>query len=198
MRNRSRNRISGFAVTLFLLALLFTLGTTIPAQAADVTLTADEQQMASLLNKARANCGLAPLTVDPTLSGLARIKAQDMVSNNYFSHNSPTYGTPYDMLKAAGVQYECAGENLAKAASVSKAFNALQNYSGFRSNIQNKNYDKVGVGVIPKGSYKIVVIIYTGGQTVSQPAPEPQPQPEPPPHPPPEPPPPPPPPTPNQ
>ena len=104
-------------IILFLVAIFLTASTgaafPAPAEAAGVPLTANEQQMAKLINQARSEAGLSPLVVDSTLSGLARIKAQDMASNGYLSHKSPTYGSLNDMLKAAGVS--CAAENLAKA-----------------------------------------------------------------------------------
>ena len=106
-------------IILFLVAIFLTASTgaafPAPAEAAGVPLTANEQQMAKLINQARSEAGLSPLVVDSTLSGLARIKAQDMASNGYLSHKSPTYGSLNDMLKAAGVSCYSAAENLAKA-----------------------------------------------------------------------------------
>lgn len=179
----------GFVAALCLFAFLLTCGavTPTPAAAASLPLSADEQQMVDLVNQARTSAGLAPLAVDPVLSGLARIKARDMASNGYFSHTSPTYGSPFDMMKAAGLQYRYAGENLAKAPSVSSAFRALLYSSGHRSNILSRNYDRIGVGVITSGHYKIVVQMFTGGQKAVAPAPQPQPDPQPQPQPQPEP-----------
>lgn len=184
MQNRSRSLLLGFAATLFLFAFFLSLGIAAPVSAATagVPLNADENQMVGLVNQARINAGLQPLTVDPTLSGLARIKAQDIASNGYFSHYSPTYGSPFDMMKKAGVQYRYAGENIAKASTVSSAFQALMSSSGHRSNMLSQNYDRIGVGVVTKGSSKIIVQMFTGGQTIapapqSQPQPQPQPQP---------------------
>ena len=81
-------------IILFLVAIFLTASTgaafPAPAEAAGVPLTANEQQMAKLINQARSEAGLSPLVVDSTLSGLARIKAQDMASNGYLSHKSPT------------------------------------------------------------------------------------------------------------
>ena len=61
------------------------------------TLTADEQETFNLINKQRTNNGLQALKIDNEVQTIARVKAQDMVNNNYFSHNSPTYGTPFKM-----------------------------------------------------------------------------------------------------
>ncbi len=116
-------------------------------------LTADEQKMVNLINQERAKAGLAPLTVDLRLVELARMKSQDMITNNYFSHTSPTYGDPFQMMTKAGVSYRTAGENLAGARTVDQAHSALMNSAGHRQNILNPNYNKVGVGIATGGPY---------------------------------------------
>lgn len=71
-------------------------------------LTQNEQEVFNLINQQRANNGLNPLRVDPEVQNVARIKAQDMVDNSYFSHTSPTYGSPFQMLDRFGVSYRTA------------------------------------------------------------------------------------------
>ena len=71
--------------------------------------------------------GLQALIVDDELQNIARIKAQDMVDNNYFSHTSPTYGSPFDMMKNFGISYKTAGENIAGNSTNSGAVNAWMN-----------------------------------------------------------------------
>lgn len=116
-------------------------------------LTADEQRMINLVNQARVNAGLAPLTVDMRLVDLARKKSQDMVANNYFSHTSPTYGDPFTMMTNAGISYRTAGENLAGAPTVDQAHSALMNSAGHRQNILNPNFNRIGVGIATGGPY---------------------------------------------
>lgn len=116
-------------------------------------LTADEQRMVDLINQERAKAGLAPLTVDLRLVDLARKKSQDMITNNYFSHTSPTYGDPFKMMTAAGISYRTAGENLAGARTVDQAHSALMNSAGHRQNILSPSYNKVGVGIATGGPY---------------------------------------------
>jgi uncharacterized YkwD family protein len=119
--------------------------------------------MFDLVNQERSKSGLKPLQIDMSLVKLARMKAQDMIDNNYFSHTSPTYGSPFDMMKAAGVQYRYAGENLAGAPTVDAAHTNLMNSSGHRANILNSNYTKVGIGVVSGGPYgKMFVQMFTG------------------------------------
>lgn len=116
-------------------------------------LTADEQEMLDLVNQERTSRGLAALVADPDLVRVARLKAQDMIDNGYFSHTSPTYGSPFDMMKAEGIKYGYAGENLAGASSVESAHQNLMNSSGHRANILNTNFKKVGIGVVNGGPY---------------------------------------------
>ncbi|MDI3548687.1 MAG: hypothetical protein PWR10_2339 [Halanaerobiales bacterium] len=112
-----------------------------------------EQQMLSMINKERTSRGLEPLQMDPRLVNLARKKSQDMIDNNYFGHNSPTYGSPFKMLNDAGIKYRTAGENLAGNSSVSGAHRALMNSSGHRRNILNPKFTKVGIGIKKGGPY---------------------------------------------
>lgn len=105
------------------------------------------QQMLQMVNQARQQHGLNPLILDPQVTQVAQIKSEEMVQRNYFSHNSPTYGSPANMLKTFGVKYTRSGENLAKAASVTNAFNNLMNSDGHRRNILNPSYTHIGLGV---------------------------------------------------
>ena len=91
------------------------------------SLTADELETFNLINQERNKNGLASLKIDSEVQRVARIKAQDLVNNNYFAHESPTYGTPFNMLKNFGVSYKSAGENLAGNSSNSGAVNAWMN-----------------------------------------------------------------------
>lgn len=127
---------------------------TIPAA---TSISAEEQNMIDQINQERANAGLAPLKVDLRLVGVAQTKANDMKTNGYFSHTSPTYGSPYDMMKMAGVQYYSAGENIARNISVDAAMAAFMSSSGHKANILNSGYTHVGVGIVysSSGSYYV-------------------------------------------
>ncbi|MCS5696829.1 CAP domain-containing protein [Desulfofundulus thermocisternus] len=126
-------------------------------------LTVDEQQMIQLINQERARYGLAPLKVNMELVKVARLKARDMVEKGYFSHNSPTYGSPFEMMSQFGITYRYAGENLAGAPTVEMAHNNLMNSPGHRANILNANYKEIGIGVVSSPLYgKIFVQMFTG------------------------------------
>ena len=79
---------------------------------AELDVSKEEQELLNLINKARADAGLEPLKFDKELMKVARLKAKDMVDNNYFSHQSPTYGSPFDMMRQFDVEFKTAGENI--------------------------------------------------------------------------------------
>ena len=116
-----------------------------------------------LINKQRINNGLQSLKVDEEVQKVARIKAQDMVDSNYFSHNSPTYGSPFDMLKNFKVSYNTAGENIAGNSSNSAAVDAWMNSSGHKANILNSSFNYTGIGVVSSPKYgKVYVQMFIG------------------------------------
>lgn len=127
------------------------------------SLSSDEKEVFDLINKQRTNNGLTALKMDSETLNVARIKAQDMVDNNYFSHDSPTYGSPFNMLNSFKVTYKTAGENIAGNSSNSGAVNAWMNSSGHKANILNKSFNYTGIGVVKSPKYgKIYVQIFLG------------------------------------
>jgi uncharacterized YkwD family protein len=114
-------------------------------------LSADEQRMVSLVNQERNKQGLKPLTADLELSRVARIKSKDMIDQDYFSHQSPTYGSPFEMMKKFGIAYRTAGENIACNQSVEAAHKALMDSPGHRENILKQEYTHVGIGIVNGG-----------------------------------------------
>ncbi|MNN13725.1 Cysteine-rich secretory protein family protein [compost metagenome] len=102
--------------------------------------------MVDLVNQERSKAGLKPLKSDAALTNVAMIKAKDMYNNNYFDHNSPTLGSPFDLMKSKGIQYRTAGENIAKGQRTpEEVMNAWMNSEGHRQNIMNANYTSIGV-----------------------------------------------------
>lgn len=126
-------------------------------------LTADELEVFNLINEQRTKNGLSALKIDSEVQNVARIKAKDMVNNNYFSHTSPTYGSPFDMLNSFKVSYKTAGENIAGNSSNSAAVTAWMNSSGHKANILNSSFNYTGVGVVNGSKYgKIYVQMFIG------------------------------------
>lgn len=129
----------------------------------NTTMTADEKEVFDLINKQRTQNGLSALKLDTETLRVARIKAQDMVDNNYFSHNSPTYGTPFQMLNSFKISYKTAGENIAGNSSNSAAVTAWMNSSGHKANILNSSFNYTGIGVVKGSKYgKIYVQLFLG------------------------------------
>ncbi|KXG77684.1 CAP domain-containing protein [Thermotalea metallivorans] len=116
-------------------------------------------EMLELINAERAKAGVAPLQLHKELTAVAQEKSEDMVRNNYFSHTSPTYGSPFDMMKKFGINYAAAGENIAINSSIQKAHIAFMNSDGHRKNILNPNFTHIGIGIAKDptnyNSYKI-------------------------------------------
>lgn len=113
-----------------------------------------EQEVVRLTNVERENQGLAPLQIDEEVSKVARIKSEDMRDQNYFSHQSPTYGSPFDMLSSYDVSYRSAGENIAAGQQTpEQVVQGWMNSQGHRENIMNSGYTHIGVGHVEGGSY---------------------------------------------
>ena len=127
--------------------------------------SAEAEAVLKLVNEERAKAGLKPLKMSEELRSIANLKARDMADNNYFDHNSPTYGSPFQMLQDFGVHYSAAGENIAAGQRTpEEVMNSWLNSSGHRANILNKNFDTLGVGVYHGGKYGIYwVQTFTGG-----------------------------------
>ncbi|WP_276211116.1 CAP domain-containing protein [Heyndrickxia coagulans] len=123
------------------------------SQAAN-TLNAYEKQVVTLVNEERAKNGLGALKIDTALSKMARVKSNDMATHQYFDHTSPTYGSPFDMMKQFGISYQYAGENIAMGQQTpQEVMNAWMNSEGHRANILNKNFTHIGVGYVENGHY---------------------------------------------
>ncbi len=120
----------------------------------DASVLSYEAEVVRLVNEERTARGLNPLTVDWQLSRVARYKSQDMQDNNYFSHTSPVYGSPFQMIKSFGISYRSAGENIAKGYKTPQAVvNGWMTSSGHRANILNASFTKIGVGYVADGNY---------------------------------------------
>lgn len=121
---------------------------------ADSAVAAFEAEVIRLVNEIRRQNGLSALTANWELSRVARYKSQDMLDNRYFSHTSPTYGSPFQMIKAFGLSYRTAGENIAKGYDAPKAVvDGWMASSGHRANILNPSYTQIGVGYVAQGHY---------------------------------------------
>jgi uncharacterized YkwD family protein len=125
-----------------------------PTTQAPVGISQMAQQVIDLTNNERKKNGLPSLKADGSLSKVAQTKSNDMETKHYFSHTSPTYGSPFDMMRDFGVTYKSAGENIAMGQPTAQAVvNAWMNSEGHRKNILSANYTNIGVGFTSKGNY---------------------------------------------
>ena len=107
-----------------------------------------QKEVVRLVNVERQKQGLGKLSLNAKLSNVATLKSQDMINKNYFDHTSPTYGSPFDMMKQFNISYKTAGENIAKGQNTpAEVVKAWMNSQCHRENILNKNYTEIGIGV---------------------------------------------------
>ncbi|MFD2171701.1 CAP domain-containing protein [Tumebacillus lipolyticus] len=115
-----------------------------------------QERVVQLTNAERAKSGLRPLKMNWELQRCARVKSEDMRSRNYFAHNSPTYGSPFTMMKSFGIQYSTAGENIAAGQQTPESVVASWMKSpGHRANILKAEFTEIGCGVAFGGSYSV-------------------------------------------
>lgn len=107
-----------------------------------------QKEVVRLVNVERSKRGLSELSFNTELSNVATLKSQDMINKNYFDHTSPTYGSPFDMMKQFNISYRTAGENIAKGQRTpAEVVNSWMNSPGHRANILNANFTDIGIGV---------------------------------------------------
>lgn len=112
------------------------------------------QAVLRLVNQERAKAGLSALSLDKRLNRAAQKKSEDMRDKNYFDHQSPTYGSPFDLMRSEGINYTTAGENIAAGQQSAEAvMESWMNSSGHRANILNAKYKYLGVGLALGGRY---------------------------------------------
>lgn len=106
-----------------------------------------EKRVAELVNVERQKNGLPVLYLDTAISNVARMKSKDMADNNYFAHQSPTYGSAGEMLLKFGITWSAWGENIASGQkSPEDVVSQWMNSPSHRENILSPNFAFIGVG----------------------------------------------------
>lgn len=143
---------------------LITLGPIDIAQSSAIT----SENIISLTNKSRTENGLGTLQSNEKLRMAAQAKANDMLANQYFAHNTPDGRTPWDFIKASGYSYIIAGENLAvDFVEAEDVEGAWMNSPGHRANILNSDFEEIGIGIAQgqfEGHTSIFVVQMFGTQ----------------------------------
>lgn len=130
--------------------------TTESHQAPPQAVTTQAEAVLLLVNNERRKQGLSELKLSNSLTSIATMKSKDMAEKGYFDHNSPTYGSPFDMLHNFGISYRAAGENIAAGQkTANEVMNSWMNSSGHRANILNTSYTELGVGYYVGGQYGV-------------------------------------------
>ncbi len=123
------------------------------------TQEANIEYVLNKINSTRNENGLPSLSLDDLLTSTAQTKAEDMVNNNYFAHNSPTYGTPFEMMKNAGVIYKTAGENIAGNSDIDDAINSFLASDNHRKNLLSNSYNYIGIGIDKSDKYGYILVL---------------------------------------
>lgn len=135
--------------------------TEIASNTSNVLLSQDEQIFFNLINNKRIENNLPEFKLDENLLNIARLKAQDIIENKYFSHTSPTYGTIFEMLQQNNISYSSASENIARNINADSAIECLMNSESHRKNILSDNFNYTGIAVLNSIDYgKIFVEIF--------------------------------------
>lgn len=122
------------------------------------TLPNTAETVLSLINEERKAQGITPLQIDDLLNSTAQAKATDMVKNNYFSHESSTYGSPFEMMQNAGITYRTAGENIAGNPSVENAVKSWLASESHKQNLLSNAYNYIGIGIEESPAYGYVIV----------------------------------------
>ena len=123
-----------------------------------------ETKLLNLINEERKKNNLSELQIDEELQNIARLKAQDLVENNYFSHISPSFGTPFEMLKNNGINYKTASENIAGNSSLEGAVSSWMNSEDHKKNILSNEFNYTGLAVVDSLAYGNIVVEFFVGR----------------------------------
>ena len=127
------------------------------------TLSVEEQEFFYKINELRVKNNLPEFKIDDNVENVARLKAQDLAENNYFSHTSAKYGTPFEMLSSSGVNYKTASENIAGNSSIDGAINSWMNSDSHKNNILSNDFNYTGIAIVHSNTYgKILVQMFIG------------------------------------
>lgn len=138
-----------------------------------VTANIDQKTVIDLTNQERVKMGLSPVEENIALDKAAQLKAQNMFTENYWAHFSPSGKSPWDFILGSGYKFTYAGENLAKNFySANEVVVAWMNSPTHRENLLNNKYRDIGVAVAEGvlNGQKTVLVVQEFGTTVVPPA----------------------------
>lgn len=118
----------------------------------------EEELVLKLINAERKKQGLFELKFDSRLMKLADLKTNDMLEENYVSHNSDKYGKIFNMLEVNNIEYKIAGENIARNKNAELAVKAWMNSKKHRENILEERYEYTGISVVKDKEYRYLFV----------------------------------------
>ena len=131
------------------------------AETPSLLLSQDEQIFFNLINNKRIANNLPEFEIDEALLNVARLKANDIVENKYFSHTSPTLGTLFEMLENHNISHGKASENIARNVNADSAIESLMASEAHKRNILSEDFNYTGIAVVNSVEYgKIFVEIF--------------------------------------
>lgn len=137
--------------------------TPVDTPAISTILSTEEEEFLKSINEIRVKNNLPELIIDDAVQNVARLKAQDLIENNYFSHTSPKYGTPFEMLSSSSINYKTASENIAGNSTISGAIDSWMNSESHKNNILSNDFNYTGVAVVHSNTYgKVLVQMFIG------------------------------------
>lgn len=110
------------------------------------------------INQEREKQKIKKLTLDSKLSEIAKIKAQDIIDNNYFSHYSDKLGTPLEMLNKYDVKFMTVGENIAKSNDIEEIITIVTQADSYKQNAMSNDYNYTGISILPIDEYNYIFV----------------------------------------
>ncbi|MGI6763898.1 MAG: S-layer homology domain-containing protein [Anaerovoracaceae bacterium] len=119
----------------------------INSKSSDIDVSEYIDEAFRLTNKEREKAGVPLLSYNHDLEKAAQAKAEDMWKNDYFDHNSPVYGTPFELINKFNITYSSAGENIAYNYRTPKeVVNGWINSPSHKENLLHKGFTDVAFG----------------------------------------------------
>ncbi|MGR3763733.1 CAP domain-containing protein [Rossellomorea sp. NS-SX7] len=112
---------------------------------------ASEQQIFDITNVMRTQFGIGEVEWNEQTAEVAKGHSEEMYKEEYFSHESPVFGSLSDRLEKQEITFKTAGENIASQyTDAPEAVHGWLNSEGHRKILLEKDFTDLGVGVYKK------------------------------------------------
>ena len=117
-----------------------------PASCSYSSSSSYQTEVANLINSARAQAGLSPLTINAQLTAAAQGHSIDMACHGLISHSGSDASTPHDRMVAAGYSPTFSAEIIYGSGYPQTALDWWMSDQIHRDTILNANITEMGVG----------------------------------------------------